>query len=203
MASGNVEEATALLRAGRPAEGRPEVVRILEDGPLVVAHGREGDEVFFAAFRFADGQIVERWRFAAPTAPPNAGGHTQLDGPAEPDAGADTHATKALVRRYYEAVHVGGAHDRIDEFMAGDRQIRHEPGVRDGVAAFKADLAVLTRDRTIDEIVLLAGQGDLVFILARGTHGGEPCAYLDLYRVEGGRLVEHWGFPQSIPPRER
>ena len=58
---------------------------------------------------------------------------------------------------------------------------------------------MLTRSRTIDDIVLLAGQGDLVFIAARGTHEGEPCAYIDLYRVEAGKLVEHWVFPQPIP----
>ncbi len=61
---------------------------------------------------------------------------------------------------------------------------------------------VLTRSRTIDKIVLFVGQGDLVFIAARGTHEGEPCAYIDLYRVEVGKLVEHWGFPQAVPPRE-
>ena len=59
-----------------------------------------------------------------------------------------------------------------------------------------------TRTRTIDAIVLLVGQGDLVFIAARGTHAGEPCAYIDLYRVEAGKLVEHWGFPQAIPRQE-
>ena len=62
---------------------------------------------------------------------------------------------------------------------------------------------MLARARTIDDIVLLLGQGDLVFIAARGTYEGEPCAYIDLYRVEAGKLVEHWGFPQAILPQER
>lgn len=25
--------------------------------------------------------------------------------------------------------------------------------------------------------------------------------YIALYRVEGGFIVEHWGFPEDIPPR--
>ena len=41
--------------------------------------------------------------------------------------------------------------------MSGDLQIRHEPGVRDGSAAFQQDLALLTRSTTIDEIVLFVG----------------------------------------------
>ena len=150
-----------------------EVARVLEDDPFVVAHGRSGigdvGEVFFAVFLFEDGLVAEQWRFTAPEAPASESGHTQTDGQAEPDGRVDTGRAKKLVRDYYETVHIGGQHDRINDFMSGDRQIRHEPGVIDGVAAFKRDLAVLTRNCTIDEIVLLAGQGDLVFIAARGT----------------------------------
>lgn len=46
------------------------------------------------------------------------------------------------------------------------------------------------------------GQGDFVFLVATGTHEGRPCLYVDLYRVEGGKLVEHWGFPEAVPPAE-
>ena len=187
-------------------DGRLEVVRTLEDGSFVVVHGQDGfsggGEVFFAVFRFDDGLIVEQWRFSAPVAPPNESGHTQIDGPTEPSGGQDADGVKAVVRDYYETVHIGGRHDLIGRYMSGERQVRHEPGVRDGVSAFERDLAVLTRSRTIDEIVLLAGQGDLVFVAAKGTHEGEPCAYIDLYRVEADKLVEHWGFPQAIPSRE-
>lgn len=79
--------------------------------------------------------------------------------------------------------------------------IRHEPGVADGAGQFLRDLEVLTRDRTIDALKLVVGQGDLVFLVAEGTHRGEPCAYVDLYRVADGTIVEHWGFPQPMPGR--
>lgn len=52
---------------------------------------------------------------------------------------------------------------------------------------------------TVDELKLLLGQGDLVFIVAKGTQEGKPCAYIDLYRVENEKIVEHWGFPQIVP----
>ena len=178
-------------------------IRVLEDGDYVVvqADGRvRGDGTFFDVFRFADGLIVEHWGFASPAAPPNRSGHTQADGPTEPRPGAETARTKALVRDYYETVHLGGRYEQIPRFMAGDLQTRHEPGVQDGVGSFMRDLEVLTRDRTIDELRLFVGQGDFVFLVARGTHQGEPCAYVDLYRVEGDKLVEHWGFPQAVPP---
>ena len=114
---------------------------------------------------------------------------------------ADTEKNKAFARRYYEIFHLDKDHSRNNEFFNEDLMIRHEPGVRDGVGEFLRDVEVLMQHRTIDEIKLLLGQGDLVFIAAKGTHEGEPCAYIDLYRVENEKIVEHWGFPEMIRPR--
>ena len=182
------------------------VIRAYQDGPYVVtqADGHvRGDGTFFDVFRIDDGLIVEHWGFSAPAGPPNKSGHTQLDGPTEPEHGQDTEKNKELVREYYQTFHVEGRHDLAPKYFAGDFMIRHEPGVADGITAFLRDLAVVTRDRTIDEIKLLVGQGDLVFIAAKGTHAGDPCVYIDLYRVENDRLVEHWGFPQPVPSPEK
>jgi predicted SnoaL-like aldol condensation-catalyzing enzyme len=179
------------------------VIRAFEDGGYVVtqADGQiKGDGTFFDVFRFEDGLIVEHWGFSAAAGPPNKSGHTQVDGPTEHQRPEDTDANKALVRDYYETVHLAGRHDQIRRFLSADLQIRHEPGVTDGVDAFERDLAVLTSERTIDAIKLLLGQGDFVFIAALGTHRGSQCAYIDLYRVENSKLVEHWGFPEQIPP---
>jgi predicted SnoaL-like aldol condensation-catalyzing enzyme len=60
---------------------------------------------------------------------------------------------------------------------------------------------MLMQHRTIDEIKLLLGQGDLVFVAAKGTHEGGLCVYIDLYRVENLKVVEHCGFPQMVPPQ--
>ena len=184
-------------------EHRLDVVRAFEDGDHVVvqADGKvRGDGTFFDVFRFEDGLIVEHWGFSAPSGPPNRSGHTQVDGPVAPERLDETAANRGFVREYYQTFHIGGRHDLADRFFAGSPMIRHEPGVADGGDAFLRDLAVLTRDRTIDEIRLLLGQGDLFFIAALGTHQEAPCAYIDLYRVEADRIVEHWGFPQAIPP---
>ena len=181
------------------------VVRAFEDGPCVVTQAkgqRSGQNIFFDIFRFENGLVVEHWAFATGDAPPNGSGHTQIDGPTEATHLEDTEKNKALVRDYYETIHVRGEHSRIPEYFAGDNCIRHEPGVRDGVAAFRHDLERLVRDRSIEQIEFVFGQGDFVFIAAKGSVGGKPCAYVDLYRVEGGKIVERWGFPEEIPPQE-
>jgi hypothetical protein len=64
-----------------------------------------------------------------------------------------------VIREYYETVHIAGDHSKIPHYVAAD-QVRHERGVRDGLAAFEPDLEELTKNRTIDEIRFLFGQGD-------------------------------------------
>ena len=182
---------------------RLSVVRALEDGAYVVTQAmgaRSGKNIFFDVFRFDDGLIVEHWAFSADEAPPNQSGHTQLDGPTEPQHLEETETNKSLLRTYYENFHVRGDHGQSEQYFAADLMIRHEPGVRDGVDAFLHDVTVLMQHRTIDEVKLLLGQGDLVFIAAKGTHDGKPCVYIDLYRVQEGKIVEHWGFPEAVPP---
>ncbi len=80
---------------------------------------------------------------------------------------------------------------------------RHEPGVSDGVQEFLDDVQVLMQHRTIDRVKLLLGQSDFVFLVAEGTHEGKPCLYIDLSRIEDFKIVEHWGFPQSVPLTSR
>jgi predicted SnoaL-like aldol condensation-catalyzing enzyme len=158
--------------------------------------------VFFDIYRFEDGLVVEHWAFSTMDAPPNQSGHTQTDGPTEATLSADTEKNKSIVREYYETIHISGDHSKIPRYFSGDRCIRHEPGVRDGVAAFKHDLAELTKHRSIDEIKFLFGQEDFVFIAAKGSHESDPCVYIDLYRVEDGKIAERWGFPEEPPPHE-
>ncbi len=40
------------------------------------------------------------------------------------------------------------------------------------------------------------------FIAAKGTHEDNPCVYIDLYRVEDGKIAERWGFPEEVLPQE-
>ena len=180
------------------------VVRAFQDGPFVVTQAkgqRSKQNIFFDIFKFEDGLVVEHWAFSTIDAPPNQSGHTQTDGPTQTKSSEDTEKNKAFVRNYYETVHVSGNHGKISQLVAEDC-IRHEPGVRDGVAAFQSDLKRLVTDRSIDEIKILLGQGDFVFIAAKGSHAGRPCAYIDLYRVEAGKIAERWGFPEEVPPQQ-
>ena len=202
MATG-VEGFRQYIVGSSPEQLNLTVVRALEDGPYVVTQVKaEGTgENMFAVYCFEGGLIAEHWVFSAQDAPPNKSGHTQLDGPSEVKHLEDTEKNKAFARRYYETFHLAGDRSQNDDFFTGDLMIRHEPGVQDGLGEFLRDVAVLMQHRTIEEIKLLLGQGNFVFIAAKGTHESDPCVYIDLYRVEEEKIVEHWGFPAKVPPQ--
>ena len=44
----------------------------------------------------------------------------------------------------------------------------------------------------------MLGRGDFVFIAAKGSHESAPCLYIDLYRVEDGKIAERWEFPKNF-----
>ena len=182
------------------------VMRAFQDGPYVVTQAtgkRSGKELFFDVFRFEQGLVVEHWAFSAPDAPSNASGHTQIDGPTKATRLEETEENRRLLRNYYETFHLHGDHSNIEQYFAGDLMIRHEPGVHDGISNFLRDVEELMKHRTIDDIELLIVQGDFGFIAAKGTHEHSPCVYIDLYRLQEGKIVEHWGFPELIPPEDQ
>ena len=182
------------------------LLRIFEDSSYVFTQNDgevAGLNTFFDVFRFEGDLIAEHWRFSAEAGPPNKSGHTQVDGPTEARDLNRTEQNKAFLRNYYETFHLKGDHGHTERYFIEGVMVRHEPGVSDGVQEFLDDVKLLMQHRTIDRIKLLLGQGDFVFLVAEGTHEGAPCLYIDLYRIESLKIVEHWGFPQPVPSTSR
>jgi predicted SnoaL-like aldol condensation-catalyzing enzyme len=87
----------------------------------------------------------------------------------------------------------------IDKYFS-DNYTQHNPDFPDGKETLFA-LAELSFEYTPGRIV---AQGDLVTIHARLTGVGPvPLIVMDLFRVEGGLIVEHWDVIQpEVPANE-
>lgn len=183
-------------------------LRGFQDGEYVFTHTEYSvfgqNLVGFDVFRFADGKIVEHWDNLQPAAAPNAGGHTMTDGPVVATDLDQTEANKALVRAFVEEIVVKRQRDQLADFFNGDNYIQHNPAIADGVSGLLAAAGALAEtgvELKYDKIHLLLGEGNFVFVAREGSLGGTPTAFFDLFRVENGKLAEHWDTVATIPDR--
>jgi predicted SnoaL-like aldol condensation-catalyzing enzyme len=188
------------------------IYRTLVDGDFVLLHsryqgvGRYGTSaIAFDLFRFDDGKIVEHWGGQEPEAPPNLSGRTQVDGPTEVLDREKTEANRTLVRTYRETVMVSLRFDRIEEFIEGAHYAQHASKIGDGIARLRDRIASVAKEGGRLHLTprRFVAEGNFVLVLTEGDLPSGPTALYDLFRVENGKIVEHWDVLTPIPPRDQ
>ena len=53
---------------------------------------------------------------------------------------------------------------------------------------------------TIQQVL---AQGNYVLAVSEGSFGGKPTSYYDLWRVENGKIAEHWDVMETIADRSQ
>jgi len=197
----------ALLQALPKGSARVHTIRVFEDGDRVFAHTEYdffGPKIGFDIFRFEHGKIVEHWDNLQTTAGPNPSGHTMTDGPAEATDLGKTQTNKALVRAFVDDILVNGRMQKLAHYIDADNYTQHNPQIGDGLAGLSAAFEALAKAGVTlkyDRIHQVLGEGNFVLVASEGAFGGKPTAFFDLFRVEKGRIVEHWDTIETIPPR--
>jgi len=112
-------------------------------------------------------------------------------------------ANKALVLKAYQELF--GDHDlgALDRYWAKN-YIQHNPYMSDGTEAVKqflGKIGVLQGPKFKVEFLRVAAEGDLVFVQTRQPKMGDSpeTVIVDIFRVEKGRIAEHWDVIQPVP----
>jgi len=185
------------------------IYRTVVDGDLVMLHskyegwpGFSGPVIAFDLFRFKDGKIVEHWGGQTPETGPNPSGHTPVDGPAAVVSRERTEANRALVSSFKQVVTVELCFDRVGEFIDGDHYTQHASKVGDGVARMQARVSGVVKPGAAQVLIprRYIAEGNFVLALVE-ARTEPPTANYDLFRVENGKIVEHWDVLSVIPPR--
>ncbi|MCI8872799.1 MAG: SnoaL-like domain-containing protein [Lachnospiraceae bacterium] len=184
-----------------------ENIRSFEDGDKVFLQtvynfAGAGEQVAFDIFRFDEnGLIAEHWDNLADLADPNPSGHTQTDGTMEVTDLDKTEENRELVKNFLYDVMQGNNLDKTPEYFDGDTYIQHNTAIADGVSGLNEALAALADagiEMIYDEVHMVLAQGNYVLAVSEGTYGGKPTAYYDLWRVENGKIAEHWDVMETI-----
>jgi len=188
-----------------------EIARLFQDNQYVVSHTllvTNDDQrlVSFDIFKFNnDSLITEHWNNVTAETDPTPSGHTQLDGPTVPD-NSDTEEAKKSAKSAVQKALVGGPHmDKLDEVF-GIEYIQHHVGVPDGIDTVKKALPMLVKAgkaSIYNEIHMVLGKGNLVLVVSDGTQAGQAIAFYDLFRVDSGKVVEHWDIVNPIPDKSQ
>lgn len=109
---------------------------------------------------------------------------------------------KAMVAAVYDRLFNHGDVSVVDRFFRPD-YIQHNPQAPDGTAALKQLVSGVKQafPRSVATIHRVLGEGDLValhshLVLTPGERGS---AVVDIFRVTGGRIAEHWDVVQDVP----
>ena len=110
-----------------------------------------------------------------------------------------TQANKALVLAAITGVFVDRDPTVLDRLFSPDYR-QHNPLIPNGTAAIKGVLASLAKDFKYEPGFVTA-EGDLVMIHGRYTGWGpKPMVAVDIFRVAGGKVSEHWDVMQEEVP---
>jgi predicted SnoaL-like aldol condensation-catalyzing enzyme len=110
-----------------------------------------------------------------------------------PALAADIEANKKIVVDFYEkALNQKDFEAAAQHF--GPRYIQHNPNVPDGPDGLKR-LVTLLKERF--------AEGDLVMLHVHSVRepGQLGNAIVDIFRVENGKIVEHWDVVQPVPEK--
>ena len=198
----------ALLQALPPNSTKVNTVRSFQDGNFVFTHNEYnffGPKIGFDIFRFEDGKVVEHWDNLQETAKPNASGHTMIDGSTTIKDLDKTEANKTLVKNFFEDILVNKKMEKLSGYFDGDNYIQHNPMIPDQVSGLKAAIGEFAKQGLflkIDKIHRVLGEGNFVLVVSEGYFGKDHDAFYDLFRVENGKIAEHWDVIEPIPAKE-
>lgn len=193
--------------ASAPVKTTVRNVRAFEDGDKVFLQSvynfaGAGEQVAFDIFRFnSEGLIAEHWDNLADVAEPNPSGHTQIDGTTEVSDLDKTEENRVLIEAFLEDVMQGKHPEKTPEYFAGDAYLQHNTGIADGLSGLGAALESLAANgiqMIYDRTYQVLAQGNFVLGVSEGTFGGKSTSYYDLWRVEDGKIAEHWDVMETI-----
>ena len=114
-----------------------------------------------------------------------------------------TQKNKQMVMKAYQALF--GDHDlgALDVYWS-DQYIQHNPQMADGkqgVRDFMTQLGILNSPKQQVTCLRVIAENDLVMLQTRSPAFGESpeMVFVDIFRVENDKIVEHWDVIQAVP----
>src|SRR5215510_9042729 len=125
-------------------------------------------------------------------------------GPALAADAAQMEANKKIVVEFYEKAINQKDFDAASTYL-GSRYTQHNPNAADGPEGLRAFLGFLREKfpNSKSEIKRVFAEGDYVILHVHAVRepGQRGSAIVDIFKLENGKVVEHWDVVQPIPEK--
>jgi len=199
----------ALLQQLPPNSAKVNTVRAFEDGNFVFTqtdYNFFGPKIGFDIFKFENGKIVEHWdNLQEKPANPNPSGHTMIDGTTKIENINKTEENKTLVSNFVNDILVNGKMEKLTEYFNGDNYIQHNPQIADGLSGLGKALEYMASQgitMKYDKVHKVLGEGNFVLTVSEGSFANKHTSFYDLFRVENGKIAEHWDVMETIMSKD-
>ncbi len=184
-----------------------DVIRAFEDGNYVFTHTKYnffGEKAGFDIFRFENGLIVEHWDNLQEIAKKSVSGRTQFDGTTEIKDNNKTEVNKKIVKNFVNDVLLGNNPNKITDYISTEEYLQHNPNVADGLDGLGKALEELAKagmPMKYTENHMILGEGNFILSVSEGEFMKKHVSFYDLFRIENGKIVEHWDTIEEIPEK--
>jgi len=199
-------EIMALVPKG---SAKAKVIRVYEDGNFVFAHSKYnffGPKAGFDVFRFEDGKIVEHWDNLQTIVEKTASGRTMFEGETQVKDLDKTLENKELVKNFLNDVLFGKNPNKITNYISATKYYQHNPYVKDGLKGLNEAIKYLTSINDMFRYTKthkILGEGNFVLSISQGLWHGKDHSFYDLFRIEEGKIVEHWDTIEEILAKDK
>lgn len=193
------KEALAKIFNGTPI-ANVKTIRTFSERDVVIMHNEFGEETVFDIFRFENGLIVEHWDNFE---------YTKIDGDgtSQTDGHTMVEKTSTYYKPFFEAMSqqlfITGDWTNAAKYFNFENFIEHRNGAgADG--GYFSRFNGKTNLKFYNAVKFIYSYANFGLIMSEGPDytGADTeglYAYYDLFRVENGRMVEHWDVVQKIP----
>jgi len=91
-------------------------------------------------------------------------------------------------------------------YFNGDKYIQHNPQIADNLSGLGSALQAMAAQgitMKYEWVHKVLGERNFVLVVSEGAFGGKQTSFYDLFRVENGKIAEHWDAIETIPPRDQ
>ncbi len=110
---------------------------------------------------------------------------------------------KQIVTKAYQRIFGELDTTAVDEYMSNNF-IQHNPTIADSPQGVKALLKMLASQGIRKQKITfkhVIAEGDIVVLHSRYEMAGKEWRFIDIYRIENGKIAEHWDAMMKMPDK--